>query len=640
LNAAHELVGIASACGLALAALGAGRTLLAVFGAVPTPSLERRAFEFAFGVGVLGWLAFFLGVAGLFQTPWLIGLAALGVAGLLIRPPPATAHTEFAAPDRWVWILLVILALLVALDLAEAFSPPADADSLAYHFELPRRYLEAGELFFLPRAVDGASPMLLHMTYVMALGMGGERALTLWAGILGWAPALLLYVVAVRHIERRWALALAVILLSTPAVVYGGGAGQLETKLILFAVAASLCAAEALRTGGLRYAALAGAAAGCYLAAKYTGVFFVAVCGAPLLLQRRWLSHGAVFGALALLAGGQWYVWNAVHSGDPMFPLLYKWLGATDEYWSAQAAAFLDYYASEAPAPSDLWLLVSYPFRATLGGMEIWDAGRTGLGPYGLLILPFALAGAWRARDRLRRHPLAVPVLIAALYYAVWILTGTSQRVRHVLPIYPIFLIAATTAAVRFAEARRVALPLAAAAALTILIQSGGAAVYGLNYLRHLTAGETREAFLARTVARYGPVPWINANLHQTDRILITERQIAYLIDVPTYGAFPRYQNLVNLRPGESDSKRFFAEIRRLGITHVLMAPSLADYAAGVRHIWTNELGDYLLALQRAGCARVLYTTAMVAPVSRTVPTLGSGTVSSDVVAIDRDCLL
>jgi hypothetical protein len=272
--------------------------------------------------------------------------------------------------------------------------------------------------------------------------------------------------------------------------------------------------------------------------------------------------------------------------------------------------------------------------------MVYWESGRTGLGPYGLLILPFALAGAWLARHRLRTHPLAVPVLIATLFYIVWILSGTSQRVRHVLPVYPVLLIAATVAAVRFAETRRMAAPLVAAVAVAIVIQTGGAAAYGMNYLRHLATGESREAFLARSVARYGPVPWINAHLGPNDRLLYTERQIAYLIDVPTYGAFPHYQNLVDLRPGESDPKRFLAEIRALGITHVLMAPSLGDFAAGTRHIWTDELGAYLLALQRAGCAHVLHTDTMVAPTSRTVPTFGSNTVSSDVVGIDRDCRL
>src|SRR6185436_3667699 len=113
-------------------------------------------------------------------------------------------------------------------------------------------------------------------------------------------------------------------------------------------------------------------------------------------------------------------------------------------------------------------------------------------------------------------------------------------------------LIAATVAAARFAESRRVVLPLVAAVVVTIVIQTGGAAAYGMNYLRHLATGESREAFLARTVARYGPVPWINGHLGPNDRLLFTERQIAYLIDVPTYGAFPDYQNLVDLRPGES----------------------------------------------------------------------------------------
>src|SRR3546814_20281685 len=76
-------------------------------------------------------------------------------------------------------------------DLLEALSPPADADTSAYHFALPKYFVQLGGLEFVPRAVDGAIPMLIHMPYVPVLALGGELALTLWAGISGWAGILL-----------------------------------------------------------------------------------------------------------------------------------------------------------------------------------------------------------------------------------------------------------------------------------------------------------------------------------------------------------------------------------------------------------------------------------------------------------------
>ena len=47
--------------------------------------------------------------------------------------------------------------------------------------------------------------------------------------LTGWAPGLLMYAIARRYIDRTWALALLAVFITTPAVLYGGGSGQIET---------------------------------------------------------------------------------------------------------------------------------------------------------------------------------------------------------------------------------------------------------------------------------------------------------------------------------------------------------------------------------------------------------------------------
>jgi hypothetical protein len=153
--------------------------------------------------------------------------------------------------------------------------------------------------------------------------------------------------------------------------------------------------------------------------------------------------------------------------------------------------------------------------------------------------------------------------------------------------------------------------------------------------VRHLASGETREDFLRRNVARFAPVPWLNAHLTQHDRVLITERQLVYHLDVPSFTASERYQYLVDLVPGSSNPRRFLAEIGRLGITYVVAVPGLADFARGERHFETGELVGLTSALVAAGCATVVHSDTMTAPRSRTIPTFDSNSVSSDVVRID-----
>src|SRR6185436_15685191 len=178
--------------------------------------------------------------------------------------------------------------------------------TLAYHFALPKQFLDAGHIAFVPRAGDGAIPMLVHMSYLAALGIGGERALTLWTMLSGWAVAGFLYVICRRYLDRGWSLAAAAVFLTIPAVIYGGGSGQVETRLALFALGGAMAAAEAVRTGQLRYAVLAGLFAGFFAAGKLTGLLFLPALGCVFLLNRRWLALGAAFSAAAIIAGVQW----------------------------------------------------------------------------------------------------------------------------------------------------------------------------------------------------------------------------------------------------------------------------------------------------------------------------------------------
>lgn len=609
------------------------------------PGRERWPMSVTLGLGLFGWLLFFPAVWGFVAAPVTILIVAAGILSLILvlrREPGILPFPQRCQPASLpLLFLLAVLAVAAVFDLMEAFAPPADADSLAYHFTIPKDALMNGRLEFVPRAVDGAVPLLLHMTYLAALSIAGEKAMTLWAGALGWLSAWMLYSVLRRFVSQAWSVAAAALWVTTPAVIYSGGSGHMEVKLASFVILAAVAAAECLRTGDLRFAALAGMAAGFFFASKYTGLLFVGAVGLTLIMQRSPVRAGIVCAATALIASWQWYFWNYLHTGDPLFPLLFEWLGAPPDMWSVEAAAILkrDYFPEENPAPRTVLLFFAYPLVATFNGLPLWESGRTGLGVAAVVLLPFALGWFWLRRQRLSYHPLWIFTAIAALFYATWFLSGSSQRIRHLVPLYPLVLIILVVGASRFASARGLAPILGSGLAAILVIQLAGHSVFALNYARYWFTKETREEFLSRNVARFAPVPWINRNLHATDKILVTERQLTYHILPSVYGAIQRYQQLVDLLPSHSNPARFYAQIRQQNITHILLFPSLADARQGASHVWTGELVSYTKALVDAGCAQTVHSTMTTAPASRTLPALSLSSVSSDVVAIaPTDC--
>ena len=376
---------------------------------------ERACWSFAAGFGVLGWIIFFIGALGLLAGWVLATVLLVGASGVILLGRPLVAPFE-GRLDGVGGVLLALLFVVAVFDLAEGLAPPADADSLAYHFDLPRQFLAAGGLRFVPRAVDGAVPLLVQMTYIPALGLGGERALTLWTMVSGWGLGALFYTVCRRHLDVAWSLAATLILLTTPAVLSGAGSGQVETRLALFVAVGALSVATALRKRPLAYSALAGLMAGFYMGSKYLGALFVIAAGVALLAGRGWPRRGAVFAAAVVAAGSQWYAWNWYHTGDPVFPLLFGWVEyRVAGYWDQAHAQHLKevFFGIETPVPRNPLEFLLYPFRATLMGDAVMESRRTGFGPFVLLMAPFAVAGVWRWRDRIRTSPLA-PIAASA----------------------------------------------------------------------------------------------------------------------------------------------------------------------------------------------------------------------------------
>lgn len=580
---------------------------------------EHWAVAFAIGYGALGWLLFPIGIGGFlgYGPLWIFLLAAsLGMIPLCRAGLPVLdGDVDLTGKG-----LLFLIACVLVIDLAEGLAPPADADSLAYHFNWPKRFITDGAISFIPQAWDGAVPLLTQLTYVPVLALGGETAMTLWTMLSGWAASAFLFVLSRHHLGLNWSLTVVLVFLTTPAVIYGGGSGQVEIRMALFAMAGAWAVARSLQTGNLSFAVLAGLGAGFYAGSKYLGLLFVAAAGLVILFQqgglKRGLAAGLVFGISAVAAGFQWYAWNTVHTGDPVFPALFQWLGRDDlGFWNAEYDRwFKDFLTgAEQSVPTNPWWLIAYPFKATFDPLPVFQAKRVGFGPYLVLMLPFAALSAWVFRDRIRQSRLFPYAAIAALFYAIWFFSGVSQRIRHLLPVLPLVLVVLTVAAKRLTSRYGFNRPLMTAASLSIMVQIAVQGLFSLSYLAHLTSSN-RETFLERNVQNYGVVPWINANIGPEDRILVGERQILYYLTVPHFFAAPGMQALIDVRQGSKNPTTLYRQLNGVDITHVLLTRSPG--ADGVRY------ASPLDVLRERDCLEHVKSIQASAYASRTLPGL------------------
>ncbi|NQV85899.1 MAG: glycosyltransferase family 39 protein [Woeseiaceae bacterium] len=464
------------------------------------------------------------------------------------------------------------------------------------------------------------------MTFAAALAMGGELALTLWAMVTGWAACLLVFVLARRQLSLSWSLALAIILLTTPAVLYGGGNGQVEIRSAAFVLASILFMISAHRNASYRLFALAGICAGFYLGAKFYGLIFVGASGLVVLCNRDGLRRGLVFGAAAILAGFQWYYWNWLHTGDPVFPILTSLFQLPDTLiWTREFGRYFTETVSRGELVLDRSLLnwLIYPVLSIFNIAERLEGGRTGFGIFSLLIFPLAIAGLFRADQR--RREFIIPLSIAFIFFTVWFFSGTAQRTRHLLPIYPLILIGLFPAAVAFARRASLVAPLVGVIAITLAVQLGGQAIFSANYARYVFSGETREEFYGRNVPGANAAQWINRELPQDAKLGFMNRQLAYSIDRPNFMMHPHLQVIVDSSPNADEEQKFIAQVQKQGLTHFLISGNWQKSKPATEH--PVPFFAMIQRLVNSGCLHRVHGFNTIHISSRTLKSFGGADV-------------
>ncbi|MBF0267939.1 MAG: glycosyltransferase family 39 protein [Alphaproteobacteria bacterium] len=600
-----------------LSCVGLGALALRLMGLQASiPSIERLSWTFALGFGLLSLLVFPLALLGWISQGHLILLLAGCAAGL-----PFLSHSFWLRPhlggNPLSLFLAALLVLVLVLHLVGGLAPPADGDSMAYHFARIKQTALQGQLVFLPQAVEGAAPMMAHMTYLPAYILGGERAMTLWTTASGLMTSLFFYAVVRRWLTPPLSLLLTLILLTTPAVVFGTSSGQVEIRNAQFVMLSALAVMQSRSDRRWHWLVLAGLSAGFFAGSKVFGLLWVGAAGLTIIWRRDWLKAGTIFGLSALLSACPWYLWNVFEAGDPLFPMLYRILGMPDgPYWTAGHLNDLLTHlrATEQPAPPTLGWFLAYPFLATLKGFQVWESGRTGLGVFCLLALPFSLAGAWFRLARPGQSPLWTIAWLVLLFYALWFFFGTAQRIRHLLPLYPLLLLIMGVAAFHYANNLRPYKPLLGATLAVIAIQTGGLILFALSPLKYQLSNEPRSAFLERSISFYGIVPWINENLASSDRLLIDQRQLLYHLNIPYFFAHPLHQARIDLRPDQPNNPEArWREMQGLGITHALITPSLSQNGAN------SSIHRAFATFTESGCASLMHAEDGYTFASRTL---------------------
>jgi hypothetical protein len=290
-------------------------------------------------------------------------------------------------------------------------------DVLEYHLAVPKEFLEAGRIFFMPYNVYSNFPLNSEMLSLLMMSLRGDaidaaftcQIANVWLAVLFAAGAWWVG----RQYSQKAGIVAGVLAATAPWLVYLSGIAYVETGMLalgMLAIGAMLRAVDSGRNAP-GWAVAAGLLAGFACGYKYTAIPLIAIPIAVLPLvagrhgSRRWQCV-ILFGLAALAAFSPWMIRNLVNTHNPVFPMGWSIFGAKPGTWDDELQSrWVKAHgaAGSGLKRSDSRVLAA--FERTVGDLRI-----------GLMLVLLAIAGAVKARDR----RVAAFLLLLAVQLAVW----------------------------------------------------------------------------------------------------------------------------------------------------------------------------------------------------------------------------
>lgn len=552
-----------------------GRRLSRLCGASANgTSVERAVIYAGLGAGALQFVPFALGTAGQLNVTAL-RIAAVVVGLLLLPDLRALAKSAVASsqswrwPDSWFlsWVLALSPAVLMAMFIALA--PSLDPDGLAYHLTVPKRWIHAGHLEYLPTYPYSNAPMGMELLFGWALALAGDSASKCIHLLLGSLAVAAIYLAGKRLRGPMAGAVPATIFLVGPAgAVAILGFSYVEGGAALATASAALAWLIWFQTKEQGYLRVAALLASIAVTFKISAALFPIALGALSFLavydqlreqgrKRPFVGAATAMASLIQFVAAPvipWFTRAFLLTGNPFFPVLANRIPSRD--LSAELATKVDNYNRFMTWGNALGRDWSLEQRTHL------------LVAIGLVLLLIGLFAFFKLRTRIARGT-AVIVTITAIAQ----LAAAGLYFRYSLPLAAALMLPLVVPFERWLARRPVMLFWIAITLVLSVMQARRSYVEeGANFpglVRSLGGAQQRTAFLRERLPPYALYERVNAELPLNAGIMLSFYCGGFYMDRATFCA-EMVQDSLRFTSWEE----FGADLRRLGITH-LIAPSV-----------------------------------------------------------------
>ena len=329
---------------------GVGRRVLSLAKCELDRPLDEITFSTAAGVAVVSVSILICGLAALLWLPVLLAIlliwslfARKEIIGLPKLVTRGVGQLVGSDDSRALALTgMVILTLVAAVMIIQAVAPPSDWDSLMYHLQVPRHFLQEGRIYLPHDNLHTAFVGLAHMLYLPLLALGSSTGPAVLSTLFALLLGLAVFSLASRFFNMTTASISLITLWATTGILLVAITPRLDVTLALFLLLAQYALLIVLSEPSRRsHFFLAAFLLGSAVGVKYNALAYSLALG-PLVV---WIAYTSgnnfrastkllvSFGILGAVAAMPWLAKNLLLLGAPLYPffsdsVLQPWLAS------------------------------------------------------------------------------------------------------------------------------------------------------------------------------------------------------------------------------------------------------------------------------------------------------------------------
>lgn len=565
-----------------LISLALGQKILRLIGIKFDSYLENFIFSFPLGLALLAYITFFLGILGiLYKSVFIIVL--LIMSAFLYKDIINIISTlcqfiknfdlkksirKYKLGFNFFTIFIAFILVFTFLNFIMSFSPAWNFDVLVYHLAVPKLYIDAHKIIYLPYLFYSNLPSLVDIISLNGLLLHNAILSNLFAYTLGIVLLLAIYSFCRRFFNFKVAVLASLIFYTFPMIISGSSTTNSDIQFALFAFLAFYGLVMYIISNQNQWLIVCSIFTGLTISAKIFGV--VASIGIFILLvvflMKKEFNYKAFskimfFSLMVLSITSPFILKSYFFTGNPVFPFFTDVFDT--KYWDAEHQENLARRGTQRDVNIINFIRIPWDIHTNAKSDNIAETEMVGV--FFLAFMPLYFIS--------RKHKVInLFFILLFIYFIIWFFF--SNVIRHIVFVLPIIAIISSYVIVELLKRKEkflipiINILLVFTFSFNILLWFGG----NVKEIPVVLGLESEDEFYSKHTTRgiYLASEYINSNLPEDSKILLFRETRGYFIDRKYILGDPLMQTYIDYKEFK-DEEDFYKRLKDLGITHILV---------------------------------------------------------------------